>query len=165
MKKLAIILLVFTSCRCPQVIQSGTVSTHDSTTTITRDTVFSHKTDTVASAPIVIHDTVNFSEICDSISKGLAVHSLKKVKGGTVAVITDSLGKGVIICQTDSLQKIIDSLSVTVTNNITTNVKDSTIQTIAIFRESGKQKFYRIWTWCTWGAVVLIGIGIYLGKR
>lgn len=159
-------LSMMASCRCPQVLTS-THETHDTTVVYKTDTVFSFKSDTIFLPGEIIKDTFNFSSICDSIFKGIAVHKKSVVKHGTVKIDVDSSGHGTVECETDSLQHIIDSLSTTITTQIDSTIRhDKEVNNVTeVPVRDGWYKFYKYFTLSVMAIGLVLLVGIYLGKR
>lgn len=168
MKNLIIItvITIMASCRCPETITS-THESHDTTVVYKTDTVFSFKSDTVFLPGEIIKDTFNFSTICDSLFKGIAVHKKSSVRHGTVKIDIDSSGHGTVECETDSLQHIIDSLSTTITTVIDSTIRhDKEVNSIAqVPVRDWWYKFYKYFTLAASAIGVVLLVGIYLGKR
>lgn len=163
---LFVLLISLFSCRCPEII-SSVKETSDTTRSHQSDTTTAATSDTIFLPGAVIHDTLNFSEFCDSLAKGLSVKKEVRVKGGTIKIKSDSLGHGSIECETDSLMHVIDSLVVHISTVDSVTVKNNKEATtvIPVFKETGMQKFYKWFTWITMSVLVVLGIGIWLGKR
>jgi len=168
--KYRIILILFIasifSCRCPQII-SSVKETSDTTKTHQSDTSTTFKSDTIYLPGAVLHDTINFSSLCDSLAKGLKVNKEVKVKGGTIKVVSDSLGHGSIECETDSLTHVIDSLTlhINTVDSVTVRNNKETTTVVEVVKETGFQKFCKWFFYGTLSVLVVLGIGIYLGKR
>lgn len=163
---LVILFISLFSCRCPEII-SSIKETSDTLRSHQADTSTTSSSDTVYIPGAVIHDTLNFSEFCDSLAKGLNVKKEVRVKGGTIKIKSDSLGHGSIECETDSLMHVIDSLVIQINTVDSVTVKNNkeTTTVIPVFKETGMQKFYKWFTWITMSVLVVLGIGIWLGKR
>lgn len=163
---LFVLLISLFSCRCPEII-SSVKETSDTLRSHQSDTSTTSSSDTIYLPGAVIHDTLNFSEFCDSLAKGLSVKKEVRVKGGTIKIKSDSLGHGSIECETDSLMHVIDSLVIHINTVDSVTVKNNkeTTTIIPVLKETGMQKFYKWFTWITMSVLVVLGIGIWLGKR
>lgn len=143
MKQILFILPIFSalySCKCPEITTS-VVEKHD--------TIVQIDTMKVVLPPVFMHDTVNFSTLCDSVLRGFSIHHEHKSQHGTVKIDVDTTGKAVITCNTDSLEHEIAVLNRTINNY------KSESHTQYIPKESWWQTLYK---WGFWIELLLIAL-------
>lgn len=149
-------ILSFSAC-CPKLTTTIT-SSSDTTNTFHSDTSTTLNIDTVHLPPIVIHDTVNMSNFCDSLAKGLRPQIHIKTNKGSVSIKADSVGHSEIECLTDSLIQLTKEQVTVITNLreevVRNSIEKDTVKEPSIF----KNTFF-------WLFILLIALVVYLAFK
>ncbi len=173
-------VLSIASCKCPEIVV-GTKESRDTTTTTVRsvDTSTVSVVDTSNIAPVVFSGELNLDSICqelyrmrkdsDTVAIVIDATPISRPRGGgSIGLTINSTGKAVVDCKTDSLYKVINSLTTTI------SIQDSTIQKISHSKETTYKvevpvkdwwyKTYRALAWIFIGLIIIIIIAKWAGK-
>lgn len=122
----------------------------------TTDTITIIRPDTVTIAPVTISTELDFVRICDSLARQRPVEIVRPLRsGGKITVKVDSSGRGEVICETDSLKRVIGRLEQRIRNNRVETI----IKTIDA-PETNAQAIYR---WTFW--LIIAALTGYAGYR
>ncbi len=139
---ISLYLIIWWSLGCRSVKPTPSVYTTTDTITIIRP-------DTVTIAPVTISSEFDFARICDSLARQRPVEIIRPLRsGGKITVKVDSSGRGEVICETDSLKRVIGRLEQRIRNN-----RVETIIKTVDAPETHAQAFYR---WTFWLLILVI---------